>query len=504
MKNLQALLYCFALANIFVLEIYAQDSTSRQSFRGDVTANFYGTATQMPFWFRANQYDIIPQKTAIALSGTIDYEANLSTKNDKWKVVGSAQVVGNVLDNRKNQIYLPQLYAGIRRGPLLFYVGRKKELFGLADSTLTSGSYIWSGNALPIPKIQVELSDYVPIGKKNPWFGFKGNYAHGWFGTSDYAYGYYLHQKSLYVRLGRKSSVIKLYGGFNHQVQWGGKATQDIGTVTDRTFPSSFGAYLETVIAFGANIGLKRRGTNNFDSTNRIGNHLGTVDLGLELDLKKYNLFVYRQNIYEDGSLFYLTSIADGLNGVVLTNLFPNREKGKLSIKKVVFEVLNTRSQGGGAFVIDDNQKRGKDDYFNHQQYYDGWSYRRRIIGTPFMTNQLDTNRPEIQNKYDIANNNRVLVFHTGFEGYLGPNIHFLSKLSYSANYGTYIYPYSIIAKQFSGLLQLRGQIPALNGFEWTAAIANDNGQLYTQNLGFRLGIRKVWGTGKYDTYVFK
>jgi hypothetical protein len=96
------------------------------------------------------------------------------------------------------------------------------------------------------------------------------------------------------------------------------------------------------------------------------------------------------------------------------------------------------------------------------------------------------------------------LVFHAGFEGYLGANIHFLSKLSYSANYGTYIYPYSIVAKQFSGLFQLRGQIPALNGFEWTAAVANDNGQLYTQNLGFRLGIRKVWGTGKYGNYLFK
>lgn len=458
----------------------------------------------MPFWFRANQYDVIPQKTALSLNGAIDYESNLSANNDKWKFVGSTQIVGNVLDDSKNRVFLPQLYAGIRRGPLLFYVGRKKELFGLADSTLTSGSYIWSGNALPIPKIQIEISDYLPIGKKNPWIGFKGNYAHGWFGTSKFASGYFLHQKSLYLRLGRKSSVVKLYGGFNHQAQWGGKTTPDIGTVTNGIFPSSFGAYMEAVIAFGANIGLRRRGTNNFDSTNRIGNHLGTLDLGLELELKKYNILLYRQNIYEDGSLFYLTSIADGLNGIVLTNLFPNREKGRLSIKKVVFEILNTRSQGGGAFIIGDNQKRGKDEYFNHQQYYDGWSYRRRIIGTPFITNQSDTNRPEIQNTNDMANNNRVLVFHLGFEGYIGTHLHFLSKLSYSSNYGTYIYPYSVVVKQFSGLLQLRGQISALRGFDWTAALANDNGGLYTQNFGFRLGLRKVWGTGRFGTSLFK
>ncbi|MFN8346827.1 MAG: capsule assembly Wzi family protein [Spirosomataceae bacterium] len=504
MKTIRFLLYCFLSVYLLVTTAFSQDSTASQSFKGELSADVYSTNAQMPFWFRANQYDVIPQKTAVSISGKIDYETHLSAANPKWKFVGSSQIVGNIGDTRPHQLYLPQLYAGIRFGPLLFYAGRKKELFGLADSTLGSGSYIWSGNALPIPKIQIEISDYLPIGKKNPWLAFKGNYAHGWFGASKFAYGYFLHQKSLYLRLGRKSSMVKLIGGFNHQVTWGGKTTVEIGTVTNQSFPSAFGDYMEVVIAFGANIGLKRRGTNNFDSTNRVGNHLGTLDAGMEFDFKKYNLLFYRQNIYEDGSLFYLTSLSDGLNGMVLTNLFPNREKGKLSFRKAVFEILNTRSQGGTVFVIADNKLRGKDDYFNHQQYYDGWSYRRRIIGTPFITNQEDTNRPEIQNSNDMANNNRVLVFHLGFEGYFGPNIYFLSKLSYSANYGTYNYPYETIPKQFSGLLQLKGQISALPGFEWTAAIANDNGALYTKNLGFRLGVRKVWGTGRFKPDLLK
>lgn len=482
---------------IIAKAVYAQDSTFTQSIRGDFSANFYGTNTQMPFWFKSNQYNVIPQKNAISLSGTIDFEKDLVIKTAPLRFVGSAQVVGNILDDRKKTLFLPQLYAGLRYGPLLMYIGRKKEQFGLTDTTLTSGSYIWSGNALPLPKIQIEISDYLPIGIKSPWIAFKGNYAHGWFGESEFAYGYFLHQKSLYIRLGRKSSSVKLYGGFNHQVQWGGKATVDIGTVTNRTFPSSLGDYIQAVIAFGPNIGV-RRGTNAFDSTNRVGNHLGTLDIGVEIESKKYNFFIYRQNIYEDGSLFYLTNIADGLNGLAIANLFPQREKGCISIKKVLFELLNTRNQGGTVFIIGDNKRRGKDDYFNHQQYYDGWSYQRRIIGTPFITNQYDTNRSEIQNTNDIANNNRVLVYHLGIEGYIGAHIHFLSKLSYSANYGTYIYPYETVPKQFSGLLQFKGQISALQGLEWNAAIASDNGQLYQQNLGFRLGIRKVWGTGKF------
>lgn len=476
----------------------AQDSTAKHSFRTDFSAFYYNTATQMPFWLRANQYDVVPEKTAVALSGAIDFESNLSAKNNKWKLIGGTQVAGNLLDSRSTTLFLPQLYAGVKYKNLLFYAGRKKELFGLADSTLGTGSYIWSGNAFPMPKLQIEIPDYQPLGKNNPWLAFKGNYAHSWFGTNKFAYGYYLHQKSVYVRIGKQSSSVKLYGGFNHQVQWGGKTFDDIGTVTNKTLPSSFADYLLAVIAIGPNIGVRKG--NAFDSTNRVGNHLGTVDVGFELDLKKVNILVYRQNIYEDGSLFYLTSIADGLNGIVLTNLYPSHEKGRISFKKVVFELLNTRSQGGDTFVMTNGKKRGKDEYFNHQQYYDGWSYRRRIIGTPFITNQEDTNRPEEQNTNDMANNNRVLVYHLGFEGNIGPSIQFLSKISYSANYGTYIYPYPTVPKQLSALLQLKGQIPALSGLEWVASAAIDRGDLYTKNTGFKIGFRQTFGTGKFRT----
>ena len=120
-----------------------------------------------------------------------------------------------------------------------------------------------------MPKIQIEIPDYQPLGKNNPWLAFKGNYAHSWFGTNKFAYGYYLHQKSVYVRIGRQSSSVKLYGGFNHQVQWGGKTFDDIGTVTNKTLPSSFADYLLAVIAIGPNIGVRKG--NACDSTNRVG-----------------------------------------------------------------------------------------------------------------------------------------------------------------------------------------------------------------------------------------
>ena len=132
--------------------------------------------------------------------------------------------------------------------------------------------------------------------------------------------------------------------------------------------------------------------------------------------------------------------------------------------------------------------------YFNAVSYTHLDVYKRQI-GTPFITNQEDTNRPEEQNTNDMANNNRVLVYHLGFEGNIGPSIQFLSKISYSANYGTYIYPYPTVPKQLSALLQLKGQIAALSGLEWVASAAIDRGDLYTKNTGFKIGFRQTFGT---------
>ncbi len=376
-----------------------------------------------------------------------------------------------------------------------FYAGRRKEVFGYADTTLGTGSYSWSGNALPMPKLQISLTEFLPLKFLKNWVAIKGTYSHGWFGSSDYAFGYFLHQKSFYARLGDSKSPIKLYGGFVHNVQWGGMTTDSLTTVENRTLPSSFRDYIYVITGSGGLLG-KGGGNNSFDSTNRVGNHLGTLDVGFVLELKKHELTIYRQSIFEDGSLYYLNSIKDGLNGVIFRNLFPKRAKGSVSFERFVFEFLYTMSQGGPIFGST-NFTRGNDNYFNHQQYYDGWSYQRQIIGTPFIVNRKDTKINAPYNSYEVANNNRLRAYHLGFQGYIGENIQFFSKLSLSHNYGTYNFSYPDAVKQFSALFQLSGQIPQWMGVEWNAALAFDQGGLYQNSMGGRIGLRKVWGNRK-------
>jgi hypothetical protein len=471
----------------------AQDSLSTNSTKSHISVSGYGTSEQVPFWLRANQYSTVPQSSGVALEAGQTGTKSIST-SAHWQISYGFQGIFNITSSKK-QFILPELYGAIKYKKWEFYAGRRKEVFGYADTTLGTGSYSWSGNALPIPKLQISTTEFIPLPFTKNKIAIKGNYAHGWFGSSQYAFGYFLHQKSFYVRLGSPKSPVKLYGGFTHNVQWGGKTTDSLSTVENRTLPSGFRDYIYVITGSGGLLG-KGGGSNAFDSTNRVGNHLGTLDVGFVLELKKYELTLYRQSIFEDGSLYYLNSIKDGLNGIIFRNLFPQRERGTISFDRFVFEFLYTMSQGGPIFGPT-NFTRGNDNYFNHQQYYDGWSYQRRIIGTPFIVNHADTKITTPYNTYEIATNNRLRAYHLGFQGYIGKNIKFSSKLSLSHNYGNYNFSYSNPAKQFSGLFQLSGQIPAWQGIEWNVVFAIDKGDLYQDTIGGRVGIRKVWVNGK-------
>ncbi|GAB2520299.1 hypothetical protein GCM10027085_07740 [Spirosoma aerophilum] len=306
-----------------------------------------------------------------------------------------------------------------------------------------------------------------------------------------------LHQKSLYLRLGRITSTVKLYGGFNHQVVWGGQSDKLIGTglvPSDGRLPSSLRDYYYVVVG-DRNSRTDSSAYTYFEITNRVGNHLGTIDLGAEIDLVRHTLFFYRQNIYEDGSLFSLINIADGLNGVRI-----RRNDPRAVVRDIVIEFLNTTSQGGPEFIINDPLKRGKDDYFNHQQYRDGWAYRQHTIGTPFIPPALGP-----QDQYPSGTftaNNRVYVFHTGIAGSLPVRgralegaLAYQVKLSYSRNLGTYNNPFNSPRDQFSAYASVVAPLNVLGGIHLTATLAADAGTLYQNSVGTFISIRKIWQT---------
>lgn len=479
---------------------FSQKDSLQSSFLNYLeVGGLYSTIQRTPFWLQANQFGTVPRTGSAAifkggfekgwLLGKQTHNDQISSwrnkvlvPNKNWKAKIGGEAVANVSDPAMLQ--LPQLYGTVSYGNWEIMVGRKKQWIGLADSTLGTGSYIWSGNALPIPKIQLGLTKFTEIPFTDGWLSILGFYSDGLFeGVRPITSQLRLHQKQLYGQLGRPDSFLNLYAGFNHQVQWGGRSPYE--TVNGQ-MPNGFKNYL-TMIFGGSRVDSVN--AVYFDNGNRIGNHLGTIDVALELKAKNTKWLFYRQNIYDDGSLYRLTNIKDGLNGIKITR--SKSTTATIQLKDAVLEFLYTKSQGGSIFIL--NQKIfGKDNYFNHAQVRDGWSYYDRTIGTPFIppTSQTIWKFPNYGNAF--TSNNRVWVLHTGLRGTFLNKYEWTTKLSYSSNAGVYDQPFPTTVYQFSGLLSVQTKTDLMGGNTIIkASLATDRGGLYPNSTGIMVSLRK-------------
>lgn len=456
---------------------------------------YISTSNQTPFWLRSNQYGIVPLESQfLTMRGAAHKEYDSTNEQNKLKKLSygyGASFAVNV--GKKSNLFLPEAYLKVRYGAFEIYGGRRKEIVGLVDTTLTSGSYIWSGNALPIPKLQISIPNYTSI-LGHGLVSIKCGYAHGWFGSQGDVKNYYLHQKWLYGRIGKPNWKIKFYGGFNHQVQWGGYPIKPyIEKQTGRlvtNYGNDFKTYLNVVtgISLITKGGLALDGVPLNEAWNRSGNHLGTVDIATEINFKQFDLFIYRQSIYEDGSLFFLNNISDRLFGLSL-----RRKNIKNGILKICFEYLNTKSQGGSNYVDDIPQLRGNDNYFNNGIYTNAWTYNKNVLGTPLMIPQSQIKNALISkyNFSDVPNtyivNNRISGYNISLSGKI-LKMNFTTKFMWSNNLGLYGTPFS--AKQFSFLQQINYTLPR---YTLISRLAIDTGKLFANNLGCFLGIRRIF-----------
>jgi hypothetical protein len=217
----------------------------------------------------------------------------------------------------------------------------------------------------------------------------------------------------------------------------------------------------------------------------RIGNHLGSFDLGFEYKLKNVRLLVYRQNIYDAGALYYMANISDGLNGLSLVNT--NFLCKGFQWRKILVEVFYSKCHGGESWAAP--RPTGAEDYYNNWQYIYGWSYKGIGIGNPFISSQAYTIEGLPSDPFNNFINNRIVVFHVGFEGSLA-EWNFKLKTSYSLNYGTYrtinVFPEK---KQFSAYLDARKELK--NGLNIGFTGAFDVGELYYDSYGILVKVAK-------------
>lgn len=463
-----------------------------------------GHAQTTPLWMRSLRHGSIPLdglSSSLIAGAQLPYKTPGAHRRFDWAAGIEARLnAGNTVEGQ-----LIEAYAKVKYGIFEIKAGRSKDHTGLVDSTLSSGAFAISGNALGIPKIELRVPHYWYV-FGNSLIAMKGSFAHGWMGqqslnTEASTFSVlndevpaYFHQKSLYGRLGKPHWAVKLFGGFNHQVMWGNE--QDIYAYHTLSNVETY-----TYVLFGKAYGGSDSGG---VPRSKVGNHVGSVDQGIEIRLKNMQLMAYHQFFYEAGALASLANVKDGIYGLSIKNT-QKQQARPFRWNKLLLEFIYSKSQGGE--IDSEPRASGAEDYYNNFLYIDGWSYHGENIGNPLFTTKkyLRSSLPTTENKYFA--NNRIAGFHGGMECSWGAWA-LKTLLSLTSNYGTYstseeggrgrgstIYynepPYFGRQNQISAFVG--AERPLKNNYRISVALAADKGELLNDSFAAELRISKSW-----------
>jgi hypothetical protein len=456
---------------LYTLNLFAQDSTLYYF----TEVNGAVSGKNVPFWLHANQFGTVPDQGSF-LSAQLGGYKVYNTNNPRF-FQWSAGLSAVAIAGKSSDLFLTDAYIAGKVGPVEISVGQRKDFSGLGDSLLTSGFFALSNNARPYPKIKISTPKFVNIIPRNDILAFNFSYSDGLLGGARVTYGntdfipeLYIHHKALYIRLGGPSHKMSVFGGFNHQAMWGGE---------EKIFSG----------------GLKRSKAYEYVvlgkpwAASRVGNHFGTIDLALQLNGKKWNILLYRQSIYEDGSLSNLSNIVDGLNGLRFKRVKNTQDNGGLKLNTLLLEHIYTKNQGGDVFDFSTGVF-GNDNYYNHYVYAQGWSYRGRTLGNPLIAPQSMTRAEIPVRTNDFTVNNRIAGIHIASELSWNKSL-ILIKGTFTKNSGTYANGFNPALNQSSILVRLAQPIPFLNGSFLNVSLATDIGKLYTSNSALMIGLSK-------------
>lgn len=472
--------FVFVAALILSFDILFAQSFSKGIKYNLESGGVVSSQKNTPFFLHTNTFGTIPtQSNTVFLAFNLNkaYDS-VYTRNRKLKKFGFGYGLNfHTNINTKRQFILPEAYLKMRYGGLEIYMGRRKEIQGLVDSTLSSGAYVVSGNALPIPKIQISTPNWYGLGKHKR-FSLNAGLSHGWFGNQGIIENYFLHQKWLYFRVNDKQKKIQLSGGINHQTQWGGYSAE-LGkiegpfapTINGYLAPYPWYSYQFIILPFLQKfIPPDIKKLPGFDAGLAIGNQLGSVDLSAIINNRWH---FYHQKPFDFArSLINFNNLEDGIYGMSW------KSKTDIAVfTKFVGEFIYTKSQGLNRFGKNRPSNKGEyDNYFSHGQYQT-WTYEQRIIGTPFIL--VDTEKNSIVN-------NRLKVFYLATEGKF-ESYNFVIKASHSINFGTYAVP--VYLKANSILIKINR--PLFSGFRLNLYLAQDFGELYPNSTGVLFGFSK-------------
>jgi len=436
-----------------------------------------GATNNTPFWMYANKSGSVPIEQYYASGQWGVYKLYNPNNPRLLQFSGGAEVVTNY--GKSGNVFFTDAYAAAKLGAVELLVGQKRNIVGLADSTLGTGTLGISGNSRPFPRIQLSLPDFQPLAITNDFISVKGGISDGYLGGSNINYGAatrinrtYFHQKQIYFRIGERKARIKVYAGMNHQVIWGGE--KQLYPIENLSVEKSY-FYVLT----GKSLHYRK-----------VGNHFGTIDLAVDFRVRNLSFLIYRNSIYDTGSLFKIINVYDGLNGLKIVNTNKNRNKASIfkffSANIEYLSLYNQKNQFHPSGLVIYQIA----DYYNSYIYQRGWSYNGFGVGTPLVPSGRITYTDLPKNRSQFTNNNRINAFHSAITGqFLG--IDMLLKGTYSRNSGTYLAPFEKVKNQLSLFISADKRLKILHGASLTAGVASDIGDLYPNSTGIFIGIKK-------------
>ena len=421
-------------------------------------------AKNAPLWLNGNNSQRYSNKPHSFYS-EIESHKNVLNKND-FQLGYGIDLIGRVDTKISGDIV--EAYCNFSYKKLELFAGRREEIFGVRDTLLTVGPFVNGNNSLPIPKITLKTNDWMAIPFTKGYAETQAYFSHGWFDKNRAVSSPYLHQKYLYLWIGRTKMPISFYYGLIHNVMWSGTRNSTGEEFTST--PADYWSVLTGSSSKNSNLGSER--------VNALGNHLGFHDIGFQINTKNMVIKTYGHLLYEDLSGLRLhNAIRNSLIGTGLT-----LKSGKI-IKGVVIEGFSTTNQqahkthNGVTFFEPDN-------YFNNSIFLSGWSYQKAPIGNPMFSVRSQTS-------YAVTRlNNMIQGIHLGIRGQW-QKLPYTIKYTYFEDGGNIYDPnstplnlYTISIQSsysFSETLTANAQV----GYQWGSLLGN--------SLGIRLEIVKLF-----------
>lgn len=439
------------------------------------------TGDNTPLWQVSNLQGLASLDNSTYIRGGVFYHDQWG----KWTVSGGLDLVAAAGFNSGIQ----QAYADFRYKWLGIFAGSKEMTAPLINSRLSSGELTWSGNSKPIPQIMIGISEYLYL---LPRLAIKGEISYGWFTDSNWmeghthlaAGGWYTknikyHHKEGFVRIGVPGGKWQLDFGMTLDTQFGGQMVTASG-VTD--LGNSLKDYFRIFIPGAAG---EDKPAN--DALFYQGNFVGTEQIRGTYRGKEVAVSLYLDNYFEDFSAMGKQNGWDGLWGLEL------KFKRFRPINNIVLEYLQTTNQSGPLHGLHEPEEGpvhktgGSDNYYNNG-LYPGWAHWGMANGNPLLRSPIYNENGTLSFKY-----NRVKAVHLGWSGEISDEWEYMAKLTMNRTWGTHGAPTLDILENFSAYAAFQYRPAKLKTWAFHASLGLDTGDIYGDNFGFQLKVRKTF-----------